>query len=79
MHVEYLSSVDSNGLCDKTSEPLVSINKQSHDIPDHLMATKDGMDVGAGDQAIRSGYASEETADKIHSPIPCHTLGQGVD
>merc|ERR1712157_689058 len=58
-----LSSVDSKGLSHKTCEVLVRINKQSPDIAGGVHVGKDDMDVGAGDQGIMFGYASDETAD----------------
>jgi len=61
--VDDLSSVDSKGLSDKTCEVLVRINKQSPDIAGGVHVGKDDMDVGAGDQGIMFGYASDETED----------------
>merc|ERR1712238_2156 len=60
--VDDLTSVDSKGLSDKTCEVLVRINKQSPDIAGGVHIGKDDMDVGAGDQGIMFGYASDETA-----------------
>merc|ERR1712196_266288 len=56
-----LDSVDSKGLSNKTCEVLVRINKQSPDIAGGVHVGKDDMDVGAGDQGIMFGYASDET------------------
>merc|ERR1711981_460202 len=57
------SSVDSKGLSDKTCEVIVRINKQSPDIAGGVHVGKDDLDVGAGDQGIMFGYASDETED----------------
>merc|ERR1719424_2758347 len=62
-YVDDLSSVDSKGLCDKTREVLVRINKQSPDIAGGVHVGKEELDVGAGDQGIMFGYASDETVD----------------
>merc|ERR1712085_150729 len=61
--VNDLSSVDSKGLSCDNCEVLVRINKQSPDIAGGVHVGKDDMDVGAGDQGIMFGYASDETAD----------------
>merc|ERR1712057_27545 len=58
-----LSSVDSKGLSDKTCEVMVRINKQSPDIAGGVHVGKEDLDVGAGDQGIMFGYASDETED----------------
>merc|ERR1712019_199832 len=60
---EDLSSVDSKGLSFKTCDVLVRINKQSPDIAGGVHVGKEDLDVGAGDQGIMFGYASDETAD----------------
>merc|ERR1712238_64368 len=62
-YVDDLSSVDSKGLSYKTCEVLVRINKQSPDIAGGVHVGKYDMDVGAGDQGIMFGYASDETED----------------
>jgi S-adenosylmethionine synthetase len=62
-YVEDLSSVDSKGLSYKSCEVLVRINKQSPDIAGGVHVGKEEMDVGAGDQGIMFGYASDETED----------------
>merc|ERR1712072_218621 len=61
--VDDMSSVDSKGLSDKTCEVIVRINKQSPDTAGGVHVGKDDMDVGAGDQGIMFGYASDETED----------------
>merc|ERR1712187_614260 len=58
-----LSSVDSKGLSFKSCEVLVRINKQSPDIAGGVHVGKEDLDVGAGDQGIMFGYASDETED----------------
>merc|ERR1711874_311985 len=58
---EDLSSVDSKGLSFKSCEVLVRINKQSPDIAGGVHVGKEDLDVGAGDQGIMFGYASDET------------------
>merc|ERR1711953_368776 len=61
--VDDLSSVESKGLSHKTCEVLVRINKQSPDIAGGVHVGKDDLDVGAGDQGIMFGYATDETED----------------
>merc|ERR1712139_457006 len=58
-----LDSVNSKGLSDKTCGVIVRINKQSPDIAGGVHVGKDDLDVGAGDQGIMFGYASDETLD----------------
>merc|ERR1712190_127523 len=62
-YVDDLSSVESKGLSDKTCEVLVRINKQSPDMGGGVHVGKEDLDVGAGDQGIMFGYASDETED----------------
>jgi S-adenosylmethionine synthetase len=62
-YVDDLTSVDSKGLSDKSCEVIVRINKQSPDIAGGVHVGKDDLDVGAGDQGIMFGYASDETED----------------
>jgi len=59
--VDDLTSVDSKGLSCDTCEVLVRINKQSPDIAGGVHVGKSDLDVGAGDQGIMFGYASDET------------------
>jgi len=59
--VDDLTSVDSKGLSCDSCEVLVRINKQSPDIAGGVHVGKDELDVGAGDQGIMFGYASDET------------------
>merc|ERR1712064_134355 len=61
--IDDLSSVDSKGLNYQNCEVLVRINKQSPDIAGGVHVGKDDLDVGAGDQGIMFGYASDETED----------------
>merc|ERR1711945_3651 len=61
--IDDLSSVDSKGLNYQDCEVLVRINKQSPDIAGGVHVGKDDLDVGAGDQGIMFGYASDETED----------------
>jgi len=56
-----LGSVNSKGLSCDSCEVLVRINKQSPDIAGGVHVDKSELDVGAGDQGIMFGYASDET------------------
>merc|ERR1719160_879464 len=59
--VDDLGSAESKGLSCKSCEVLVRINKQSPDIAGGVHVGKADLDVGAGDQGIMFGYASDET------------------
>merc|ERR1719157_260222 len=59
--VDDLGSVVSKGLDCKSCEVLVRINKQSPDIAGGVHVGKSDLDIGAGDQGIMFGYASDET------------------
>merc|ERR1711904_399694 len=61
--VDDLSSVESKGLSCWSQEVLVRINKQSPDIAGGVHVGKDDLDIGAGDQGIMFGYATDETED----------------
>ena len=63
-----LSSVKSKGLSCDSCEVLVRINKQSPDIAGGVHVGKSDLDVGAGDQGIMFGYASDETETACRSP-----------
>merc|ERR1712072_797610 len=62
-YIDDLASTESKGLDHKTCEVLVRINKQSPDIAGGVHVGKEDLDVGAGDQGIMFGYASDETED----------------
>merc|ERR1719169_336954 len=62
-YVDDMASIESKGLSCKSMEVLVKINKQSPDIAGGVHVGKEDLDVGAGDQGIMFGYASDETED----------------
>jgi S-adenosylmethionine synthetase len=55
------NTTESKGLDFKNMEVQVRINKQSPDIAGGVHIGKSEMDVGAGDQGLMFGYASDET------------------
>jgi len=59
--VDDLSSTESKGLDYKTMEVQIRVNKQSPDIAGGVHIGKSEIDVGAGDQGLMFGYASDET------------------
>merc|ERR1719240_2124119 len=61
--VDDLASVESKGLSCWSTEVNVRINKQSPDIAGGVHVGKSELEVGAGDQGIMFGYASDETED----------------
>ena len=61
--VDYLFSIDRKGVDFKIYEMMVSIYKQSPDIAGGVHVGENGMGVGAVDQGIMFGYASDEAAD----------------
>merc|ERR1719460_2322219 len=61
--VDDLASTESKGLSCWSQEVKVCINKQSPDIAGGVHVGRDDMDVGAGDQGIMFGYASDGTED----------------
>ena len=61
----------SKGSSDKTCEVLARIDKQSPDITGGVHVGKDVLDVGAGDQIIMFGEASNETKDCM---FPTHAV-----
>jgi len=61
--VDDLSSTKSKGLDWRTCEVIVKINQQSPDIAGGVHVGRDPLEVGAGDQGIMFGYASDETND----------------
>lgn len=71
--VDDLASTVSKGLDFKTCEVLVRINKQSPDIAGGVHLGKNDMDVGAGDQGIMFGYATDETQDYMPLSISMAT------
>lgn len=60
-YVDDMSSVDSKGINCDDCEVIIRINKQSPDIAGGVHVGRDEMDVGAGDQGIMFGYATDET------------------
>jgi S-adenosylmethionine synthetase len=45
----------------KTAVVIVAVDKQSPDIAQSVHLEKEDLDIGAGDQGLMIGYASDET------------------
>jgi len=66
------------GLSDQIGEVLVRIYKQSPDIEGEVHVDKNDLDVGAGDQDIMFGHASDETEDLSLTLLMVTRLGKGL-
>lgn len=49
------------GVDSKTATIIVSIDRQSHEIANSVHKNKEEDDIGAGDQGLMIGYATDET------------------
>lgn len=49
------------GVDSKTATIIISIDKQSHEIANSVHVNKDEENLGAGDQGLMIGYATDET------------------